>query len=106
MHWLATARKIGRSSRPRPEELLFRSLIQNRLMQRFGESNRTLVPAALIFGVAHLNNGPQPLPNWRYMILATIAGLLCGKVFQKSSSILSSALLHALGNTVRRFFFA
>lgn len=89
-----------------PEELLFRSLIQSRLMQRFGESNRTLALAAVIFGAAHLNNGPQPLPNWWYMILATIAGFLYGKVFQKSSSVLSSALLHALVNTVRRFFFA
>jgi membrane protease YdiL (CAAX protease family) len=88
-----------------PEELLFRSLIQNRLMQCLGESNRTLLAAALIFGAAHLNNGPQPLPNWRYMILATIAGFIYGKVFQKSSSVLSSALLHALVNTVRRVFF-
>lgn len=88
-----------------PEELLFRSLIQNRLMQWLGESNRTLLMAALIFGAAHLNNGPQPLPNWRYMILATIAGLVYGKVFQKSSSVLSSALVHALVNTVRRVFF-
>ncbi|MCS6952721.1 MAG: type II CAAX endopeptidase family protein [Bryobacterales bacterium] len=88
-----------------PEELLFRSLIQNRLMQCWGESNRTLLVAALIFGAAHLNNGPQPLPNWRYMILATIAGFLYGKVFQRSSSVMSSALLHALVNTVRRIFF-
>jgi membrane protease YdiL (CAAX protease family) len=88
-----------------PEELLFRSLIQNRLMQCLGESNRTLLAAAVIFGAAHLNNGPQPVPNWRYLILATIAGFLYGKVFQRSSSVLSSAFVHALVNTVRRIFF-
>ncbi len=87
-----------------PEELLFRSLIQNRLMQVFGESNKSLLAAAVIFGAAHLNNGPLPLPNWRYMILATIAGYIYGKVFQKSSTVLSSAALHALVNTARRFF--
>ncbi|MGE5645240.1 MAG: type II CAAX prenyl endopeptidase Rce1 family protein [Acidobacteriota bacterium] len=88
-----------------PEELLFRALIQNWLMQRFGFSHRTLFAAALIFGASHLNNGPGPLPNWRYLILATIAGFVFGKVFWKSSTILSSASLHALVNSVRHAFF-
>ncbi|MCW5980223.1 MAG: CPBP family intramembrane metalloprotease [Bryobacteraceae bacterium] len=88
-----------------PEEVLFRSLIQNMLMQKLGASNRTLLLAAVVFGAAHLNNGPGPLPNWRYMLLATIAGFAYGKVFQKSSSVLSSALLHAAVNTVRHTFF-
>lgn len=88
-----------------PEEILFRGLIQNWMMQRFGATNRTLLAAGLLFGCAHLNNGPQPLPNWRYMILATIAGIVFGKIFQKSSSILSSASLHALVNTVKYAFF-
>src|SRR5262249_8555557 len=57
-----------------PEEILFRSLIQNMLMQRFGANNRILILASFIFGCAHLDNGPQPVPNWRYMILATVAG--------------------------------
>jgi len=87
-----------------PEEILFRGLIQNLLMQRFGASNWTLAAAGLIFGCAHLDNGPQPLPNWRYLILATIAGIVFGRVFQKSSSILSSASLHALVNTVKYAF--
>jgi len=87
-----------------PEEILFRSLIQNWLMQRFGPGYGTLLLAGVIFGCAHLNNGPAP-PNWPYMILATIAGVAYGMVFQKSSSVLSSAMLHALVNTVKRFFF-
>ncbi len=57
-----------------PEEILFRGLIQNCLMQKLGANTRTLLLAALIFGCAHLNNGPQTLPNWRYMIVATVAG--------------------------------
>ena len=88
-----------------PEEILFRSLIQNLLMLRFGASGRTLAAAALIFGAAHLDNGPQPLPNWRYMILATIAGYGYGKVFQKSSSVLSSAGFHTLVDWTKHFFF-
>jgi membrane protease YdiL (CAAX protease family) len=74
-------------------------------MQKFGESNWTLLAAAVIFGCSHLNNGPGALPNWRYAILATIAGWLYGKVFQKASSIVASATLHAMVNTVRHGFF-
>jgi membrane protease YdiL (CAAX protease family) len=88
-----------------PEEILFRSLIQNLIMLRFGASWRTLLAAALIFGCAHLDNGPQPLPNWRYMILATIAGLAYGKLFQRSSTVLSSAALHAMVDWTKHFFF-
>jgi len=88
-----------------PEEILFRALIQNLLMQRFGASARTLIVASLIFGAAHLDNGPQALPNWRYMILATIAGYAYGKVFQKASTVLSSALLHMLVDWTKHFFF-
>jgi membrane protease YdiL (CAAX protease family) len=88
-----------------PEEILFRSLIQNMMMQRFGETTRMLVIASVIFGVAHLDNGPQALPNWRYMILATIAGYAYGKVFQKSSTVLSSVLFHAMVDWVKHFFF-
>jgi membrane protease YdiL (CAAX protease family) len=77
-----------------PEEILFRALIQNWLTHRLGSSNATIALAALIFGCAHLNNGPQPLPNWRYAIVASIAGFIFGKVFQKSNSIFASALVH------------
>lgn len=89
-----------------PEEVLFRSLIQNWLVRRLGDPLRGLLAAALVFGAAHLNNGPGPLPNWPYMLLATIAGFGYGLVFQRSSSVLASALLHALVNSVRHTFFA
>lgn len=88
-----------------PEEILFRSLIQNWLMQSFGFTTRMLLVAAFIFGCAHLDNGPQPLPNWRYMILATIAGVAYGKAFQKSSSVFSSVTCHALVDATKHVFF-
>ncbi len=88
-----------------PEEILFRSLIQNLVQQRFGENTRALLLASLIFGAAHLDNGPQALPNWRYMVLATIAGYAYGKVFQKGSAVLSSACLHALVDWTKHIFF-
>jgi membrane protease YdiL (CAAX protease family) len=88
-----------------PEEILFRALIQNWLMQRFGSSNWTILAAALIFGCAHLDNAPGPLPNWRYAILASIAGFVFGKVFQKSSSVTASALVHTAVNATKHLWF-
>jgi len=88
-----------------PEEILFRSLIQNWLMQRYGFTLPMLLVSAFIFGCAHLDNGPQPLPNWRYMILATIAGIAYGKAFQKSSSVFSSVTCHALVDATKHIFF-
>jgi hypothetical protein len=88
-----------------PEEILFRSLIQNLLMLRFGRRASVLFAASLIFGCAHLDNGPQPLPNWRYMILATIAGIAYGGMFQRASTVLSSAALHCLVDWTKHFFF-
>lgn len=88
-----------------PEEILFRSMIQNLLMLRFGAGERTLIAASLIFGAAHLDNGPQPLPNWRYFILATIAGYAYGKVFARLRTVLSLTLLHCMVDWTKHFFF-
>jgi len=111
-HWstagagrMASAVAIVFAGTALPEEILFRSMIQNLLMQRFGATTRTLLVASLIFGAAHLDNGPQPLPNWRYMILATIAGFAYGRVFQKSSTVLASAMFHMMVDWTKHFFF-
>ena len=97
-----------------PEEILFRSLVQNWLMQKLGPTNKTLFLSALIFGASHLNNFSKPRdgtitgspPNWEYALVATVAGFIYGKVFQKSNSVFSSAGLHAVVNTIRHTFFA
>jgi hypothetical protein len=88
-----------------PEEILFRSLIQNLLMLRFGQGRMVLLAASVIFGCAHLDNGPQPLPNWRYAIVAAIAGVAYGVVFQQASTVLSSATLHMLVDWTKHYFF-
>lgn len=88
-----------------PEEILFRSLIQNLLMLRFGQRHIVLIAASIVFGCAHLDNGPQPLPNWRYAIVATVAGIAYGAVFQRSSTVLSSATLHMLVDWTKHYFF-
>lgn len=88
-----------------PEEILFRSPIQNLVMLRFGRGWRTLLAASIIFGCAHLDNGPQPLPNWRYAIVATVAGVAYGAVFEKASTVLSPVTLHMMVDWTKHYFF-
>lgn len=78
-----------------PEEVLFRGFIQGLLDRRMGRSWPALGLASLIFGASHLNNGPTA-PDWRYFVLATLAGVAYGWVYRRTRRILAPALTHAL----------
>ena len=86
-----------------PEELLFRGIIQNILEKEVGHRSLALGVAALIFGAAHLNNGSSP--DWRYFLLATLAGWFYGRAYVKTRNLMAPALLHTLVDTVWRGFF-
>lgn len=78
-----------------PEELLFRGVIQNLLEKRPPqEKYAALIVAALIFGAAHLNNAPAP--NYRYALLATMAGVAYGWVWMRTRKVTAAALTHTL----------
>lgn len=83
-----------------PEELVFRGLIQNALERRVFPGRLTLAlgVASLIFGASHM--GHPPVPNWRYGLLATLAGLAYGWVWRRTGKITASALLHAAVDTI------
>ncbi|HLH30296.1 MAG TPA: type II CAAX endopeptidase family protein [Terriglobia bacterium] len=82
-----------------PEEFLFRGLIQN-WIQRVSRSRViSLLIASLIFGASHLNNGP-PVPNYRYFLMATVAGIFYGSAWSSTGSLMASSLTHALVDTV------
>ncbi|MGD8699963.1 MAG: type II CAAX endopeptidase family protein [Gemmatimonadales bacterium] len=79
-----------------PEEFLFRGLLQNLFEKRWrGGSGRvgSLIVASLIFGAAHVNN--PPFPNFRYVALATLAGLAYGWVWMWTRKVTASAVTHA-----------
>ncbi len=78
-----------------PEEILFRGMVQGILESWFKRPRLALGVAALIFGAAHLNNGPNA-PDWRYFWLASLAGIAYGWVYQRTRRISASALTHAL----------
>jgi CAAX protease family protein len=89
-----------------PEEMLFRGILQNFLVKSFRSQRRELyglLTASVIFGAAHLHHAP--VPNWRYMILATLAGIFYGNTYRRRGRVSASALTHTLVDTIWRFWF-
>lgn len=87
-----------------PEEVLFRGLIFN-ILQRWikvGGPYTALVISSLIFGLSHLNNPPA---DWRYVALATGAGICYGWAYLKTGSLLASAYTHAMVDIIGRTMF-
>jgi len=77
-----------------PEEFLFRGVLQNLFSRTFRNQWAGLVVASLVFGLSHILHAP--FPNWKYAILATIAGFSYGRAWMKSGSLFPSAIVHAL----------
>ncbi len=86
-----------------PEEFLFRGVLQNLLQKSLRSPLAGLLAGAGVFGLSHINN--LGFPNWRYVVLATVAGLFYGRVWQKTGSIFASAVVHTLVNTAWGVFF-
>lgn len=77
-----------------PEEFLFRGLLQNLLSKTLKNSWVALFVAAVIFGFAHILHAP--VPNWKYVALASIAGIFYGFAWMRTRSLVPGVLLHAL----------
>jgi membrane protease YdiL (CAAX protease family) len=82
-----------------PEELLFRGLLQNSLSRTLSSETGGWITASVVFGLAHITNNGI-FPNWRYAILATIAGIVYGRTWRKTNSIFTSAIVHSLIDTI------
>ena len=86
-----------------PEELLFRGLLQNCLTRATKNDWAGWLGASVLFGFSHITNGG--FPNWRYVILASIAGFFYGWTWRKTGSIFASALVHAGVDVFWHFLF-
>jgi len=86
-----------------PEELLFRGLIQNLIQRRTGRSTVSVVVSAMVFGAAHLNNGPHP--DWHYFLLASFAGVTYSLAYRLGGTLAAPALTHTLVDSVWVLFF-
>jgi membrane protease YdiL (CAAX protease family) len=86
-----------------PEEFLFRGLLQNMLARSCKSDFAGWWTASMLFGFSHITN--LGFPNWRYVILASIAGLFYGWTWRKTGSIFASAIVHALVDLTWHFLF-
>ncbi|HET8825430.1 MAG TPA: CPBP family intramembrane glutamic endopeptidase [Terriglobales bacterium] len=85
-----------------PEELFFRGILQNLLETRLGRSG-ALIVASVLFGLSHFNHGS--VFNWRYVLLATIAGIFYGRAWRAQRQIFAAVLTHALVDVVWSLWF-
>jgi uncharacterized protein len=76
-----------------PEELFFRGWLQNLLEKRVGRYGALLVTACL-FGLAHFNKRTTNF-NWRYVLLAALAGIFYGRAWREQRRVGASAVTHA-----------
>lgn len=85
-----------------PEELFFRGILQNLLEPRLGRTY-ALVVTACLFGLSHFHKGATF--NWRYVILASIAGIFYGRAWRHRHHLFASATTHALVDVVWGLWF-
>lgn len=89
-----------------PEEFLFRGVLQNFLVRSLPSKRRGLyglLLASVIFGASHLHHAP--VPNWRYAIMAALAGIFYGNAYRTRQRLSSPALTHTLVDTMWHFWF-
>jgi membrane protease YdiL (CAAX protease family) len=86
-----------------PEELYFRGLVQNLLERRMGRTT-ALVVASILFGLSHFNKRTTFF-NWRYVILAAIAGFFYGRAWRERKRLFASSITHSTVDAVWSIWF-
>ena len=81
-----------------PEEIYFRGWVQNLLERRIGRRSALVITAA-IFGLAHFNRRGLHF-NWRYVLLAAIAGIFYGRAWRQDWRVTASAITHSCVDTI------
>jgi membrane protease YdiL (CAAX protease family) len=85
-----------------PEELFFRGWLQNLLERRIGRQPALLLTAVL-FGLAHFNKRAFFF-NWRYVLLAGLAGIFYGRAWRQQRRVGAAAITHACVDTIWSFW--
>lgn len=86
------------------EEFFFRGFLQQVVSRGLHSEAAGLVVTAALFGTVHLPF--RYFPNWKFAVLAGLAGLFYGISFLRSRSIRASMVTHALVVTTWRSLFA
>jgi membrane protease YdiL (CAAX protease family) len=85
-----------------PEEFFFRGVLQNLLETRLGNRG-ALAIASILFGLSHFNKGAAF--NWRYVLLAAIAGVFYGRAWRARRRLFASAITHTTVDVVWSLWF-
>lgn len=80
------------------EETYFRGWVQNLLERRIGP-RWSLLTTAVLFGLSHFNKGVARF-NWRYVLLASLAGIFYGRAWKEGHRLVASAITHASVDTI------
>jgi hypothetical protein len=86
-----------------PEELYFRAWVQNLLERRLGR-RASLGITAVLFGLSHFNKRSTHF-NWRYVLLASIAGIFYGRAWREQRRVPASTITHASVDAIWSFWF-
>ena len=86
-----------------PEELFFRAWVQNLLERRVGRRAALLIASAL-FGLSHFNKRSAHF-NWRYVLLATIAGVFYGRAWRERRRVPASSITHTFVDWIWSWWF-
>jgi len=81
-----------------PEELFFRGWVENLLERRVGRYPALFATAAL-FGLAHFNKRAVHF-NWRYVLMAAVAGVFYGRAWRDRRRVGASAVTHATVDSI------
>ncbi len=81
-----------------PEELFFRGWMQNLLERKLGRG-WALGVTSVLFGLSHFNKRAVHF-NWRYVLLACLAGVFYGRAWRQERSVGASAVTHASVDTL------
>ncbi|HET8546843.1 MAG TPA: CPBP family intramembrane glutamic endopeptidase [Bryobacteraceae bacterium] len=76
------------------EEFFFRGILQQQLSRWLRSEWAGLICASILFGLVHL--WFRAFPNWRFALLATVAGVFYGLAYMRGRSIRPAMVTHAL----------
>jgi hypothetical protein len=85
------------------EEFFFRGLLQQWLCRWLRNSTAGLIVTSILFGLVHLPF--RGFPNWRFALVAAVAGAFYGRAYARSGGIRAAMVVHALVNTTTRLLF-
>jgi hypothetical protein len=85
------------------EELFFRGFLQTLISGSLRSAWKGQAIVSCVFGLFHILHAP--FPNWKYVLLATVAGWFYGTAFVNGGNLMASTLTHATVDTVWRNFF-